>query len=117
MQVIYSASDQEYWPYSYPLHQKNTVPAWTVPLIATLVPLAFILAIATLHRIPRLEFHNVVLGLFSSVLITACVTNLVKLGVGQPSTLHLCFKRHTKAALSSGSSARQKNFLADAELL
>jgi len=82
--VIYSASDQEYWRYSYPLHQKNTVPAWMVPLIATAVPLLVILAIATLHRLPRLESHNVVLGLFSSVLITACITNLVKLGVGRP---------------------------------
>lgn len=72
---------QELWKYSYPLHQKNTVPAWTVPLIATAVPLIVIVSIAANSKLSRIEVHNTILGLFSSVLITACVTNLVKLGV------------------------------------
>lgn len=77
---------QEYWKYSYPLHQKNTVPAWTVPLIATALPLLVIAAIGAYSKLPRLEMHNVILGLFASVFITACITNLVKLGV----SLHPC---------------------------
>ena len=73
--------EQELWKYSYPLHQKNTVPAWTVPLIATVVPLLIIAAIGAYSKFSRLELHNLILGLFASVFITACITNLVKLGV------------------------------------
>lgn len=78
---IRNASVQEYWKYSYPLHQKNTVPSWTVPVIATLVPLAIILVVSLIFRPPAAENHSAILGLFSAVIITALLTNLIKLGV------------------------------------
>ena len=40
-----------------------------------------------------LHFHNVVMGPFSGVLITACVSNLVKLGATQPSALQKSLHR------------------------
>lgn len=74
-------TSQEYWRYNYPLHVNNTVPAWTVPLIATLVPLSVICLAASVRKPTRVELHNAILGLFYAVFITATVTNLTKLGV------------------------------------
>lgn len=73
---------QEYWKYSYPLHTSNTVPAWTVPVIALGIPLLVLGLLAAFLKPSRLELHNMILGLFASVFITATITNLVKLGVG-----------------------------------
>ena len=81
--MFYTKNDQEYWKYSYPLHTKNTVPAWTVPVIATGGPLLVFAVAAFFSKPARLELHNLVLGLLTAVLVTSTVTNLVKLGVSQ----------------------------------
>ena len=83
LQVFYTKNDQEYWKYSYPLHTKNTVPAWSVPVIATGGPLLVFAFAALFSKPARLELHNVILGLITAVLVTSTVTNLVKLGVSQ----------------------------------
>ena len=72
---------QEYWHYSYPLRTRNTVPSWSVPLIATLIPAAAFALHNFLVKPSRLEAHNTLLACWSAVFATALVTNLIKLGV------------------------------------
>ena len=76
-----SYSVQEWWQYSYPLKTRNTVPSWSVPLIATLVPAAAFALHNFLVKPSRLEAHNTLLACWSAVFATALVTNLIKLGV------------------------------------
>ena len=71
---------QELWRYSYP-HHKDSVPSWSVPIIALCAPILFITVYAQLWRASRLEVHNAILGGLSCVIFTALVTNLVKLAV------------------------------------
>ena len=79
-----SMQAQELWRYSYPL-RKDTVPAWSVPVISLFSPLLVILAHALIWRqTPRLEAHNAALAALSCVMTTALVTNLIKLGGGRP---------------------------------
>lgn len=72
---------QEYWHCGYPLRTRNTVPSWSVPLIATLVPAGAFALHNFLVKPTRLEAHNTLLACWSAVFATALATNLIKLGV------------------------------------
>ena len=71
---------QELWRYSYPYH-KDSVPSWSVPIIALCSPILFITLYSRIWRASRLEVHNAILGGLSCVIYTALVTNLIKLAV------------------------------------
>jgi hypothetical protein len=69
------------WRYAFPLH-KNTVPSWSVPLLALSAPaLGIVLHALLTKQASRLEVHNAVLGAWSCVITAALITNLIKLGV------------------------------------
>ncbi|CAK0784440.1 hypothetical protein CVIRNUC_007644 [Coccomyxa viridis] len=80
---IYHVDDQELWRYSYPYH-KDSVPSWSVPIIALCSPILVITLYSRIWRASRLEVHNAILGGLSCVIFTALVTNLIKLAVGRP---------------------------------
>ncbi|XP_039143199.1 lipid phosphate phosphatase 2-like [Dioscorea cayenensis subsp. rotundata] len=66
----------------YPL-KGNTVPFWAVPLIGIVLPFAIISAIYYKRR-DVYDFHNAILGLLYSVLITGVLTDAIKDAVGRP---------------------------------
>ncbi|XP_054775799.1 lipid phosphate phosphatase 2-like isoform X2 [Prosopis cineraria] len=66
----------------FPL-KDNTIPFWAVPLIAILVPLIVILVYYIIRK-DVYDFHQAILGLLDSVLITAVVTDAIKDGIGRP---------------------------------
>ncbi len=76
---------QELWRYSFPLH-KDSVPSWSVPVIALCAPAAVIIAHSYIRQTPRLEVHNAVLNALMCVITTALITNLIKLGVRRSRT-------------------------------
>lgn len=61
----------------------NTVPVWSVPLYAVILPI-FIFLIVYIRRRDVYDFHHAILGLLFSVLITAIITDAIKNGVGRP---------------------------------
>lgn len=81
---IYHAGDEETWRYSYPLHTKNTVPAWVVPVLSTFGPATVFFVWYMLYRPSRWEMHNLILGLMASVMACALITNMIKVTVGRP---------------------------------
>ena len=78
--IITETSVQELWRYSYP-HHKDSVPSWSVPIIALCSPIAVMAVYSQIWRASRLEVHNAILGGLSCVIFTALVTNLIKLAV------------------------------------
>ncbi|XP_011022565.1 PREDICTED: putative lipid phosphate phosphatase 3, chloroplastic isoform X1 [Populus euphratica] len=66
----------------YPL-KENTVPAWSVPMYAVLLPVAIFLLFYT-RRKDVYDLHHSILGLLFSVLITAVITDAIKNAVGRP---------------------------------
>ncbi|KAL9389565.1 hypothetical protein Peur_018170 [Populus x canadensis] len=66
----------------YPL-KENTVPVWTVPLYAVLLPVAVFLVVY-IRRKDVYDLHHSILGLLFSVLITAVITDAIKNAVGRP---------------------------------
>ncbi|XP_028758154.1 lipid phosphate phosphatase 2-like [Neltuma alba] len=66
----------------FPL-KDNTIPFWAVPLIAILAPLIVILVYYFIRK-DVYDFHQAILGLLYSVLITAVVTDAIKDGIGRP---------------------------------
>ena len=72
---------QETWRYSYPLHTKNTVPAWVVPTLSTCGPASIFVVWYLLWRPSRWEMHNLILGLMASVFACALITNMIKITV------------------------------------
>ncbi|EYU40818.1 hypothetical protein ABFS82_12G072000 [Erythranthe guttata] len=66
----------------YPM-KENTVPIWSVPLYAVLLPIA-IFVLYYLRRKDIYDLHNSILGLLFAVLITAVLTDSIKDGVGRP---------------------------------
>lgn len=69
--------------YSYPL-LGQTVPAWVVPPIAFLIPVAVFWA-QTAHRgRPRADVGHLVLSLGIAMLMTGAVTNCLKLAFSRP---------------------------------
>ncbi|XP_009134688.1 putative lipid phosphate phosphatase 3, chloroplastic [Brassica rapa] len=67
---------------SYPL-KSNTVPIWSVPVYAMLLPLAIFIFIYFRRR-DVYDLHHAVLGLLYSVLVTAVLTDSIKNAVGRP---------------------------------
>lgn len=66
----------------YPL-KSNTVPLWSVPVYAVLLPVIIFLIIY-LRRRCVYDLHHAVLGLLFSVLITGVITDAIKDAVGRP---------------------------------
>ncbi|XP_048140467.1 lipid phosphate phosphatase 2-like isoform X1 [Rhodamnia argentea] len=66
----------------YPL-KGNTVPFWTVPTYALLLPMV-IFVVLYLRRRDIYDLHHAVLGLLYSASATAVITNALKLAVGRP---------------------------------
>ncbi|CAN8260629.1 unnamed protein product [Cochlearia groenlandica] len=67
---------------SYPL-KSNTVPIWSVPVYAMLLPLVIFIVIYFRRR-DVYDLHHAVLGLLYSVLVTAVLTDAIKNAVGRP---------------------------------
>ncbi|XP_056842215.1 putative lipid phosphate phosphatase 3, chloroplastic isoform X1 [Raphanus sativus] len=67
---------------SYPL-KSNTVPIWSVPIYAMLLPLVIFISIYFRRR-DVYDLHHAVLGLLYSVLVTAVLTDSIKNAVGRP---------------------------------
>ena len=72
---------QETWRYNYPLHTRNTVPAWVVPVLSTCGPTSIFIAWYIIWRPSRWEMHNLMLGLMASVFACALITNMIKITV------------------------------------
>ncbi|PIA33438.1 hypothetical protein AQUCO_04100098v1 [Aquilegia coerulea] len=66
----------------YPL-KSNTVPIWSVPIIAVLLPFA-VFAVYYFYRRDVYDLHHAILGLLFSVLITGVLTDAIKDAVGRP---------------------------------
>ncbi|KAG9145935.1 hypothetical protein Leryth_025768 [Lithospermum erythrorhizon] len=66
----------------YPL-KNNTVPLWTVPVYALLLPMIIFLLIYIRRRCVY-DLHHAVLGILFSVLITGVITDSIKDAVGRP---------------------------------
>ncbi|EEF37504.1 phosphatidic acid phosphatase, putative [Ricinus communis] len=67
---------------TYPL-KPNTVPVWTVPILAGILPLA-IFFVYYCYRKDIYDFHHAMLGLLFSLLITGVITDAIKDAVGRP---------------------------------
>ncbi|XP_017222188.2 putative lipid phosphate phosphatase 3, chloroplastic isoform X1 [Daucus carota subsp. sativus] len=66
----------------YPL-KDNTVPLWTVPIYAVLLPL-IVFSLFYILRRSVYDLHHSILGLLSAVLITGVLTDSIKNAVGRP---------------------------------
>ncbi|XP_027188936.1 lipid phosphate phosphatase 1-like isoform X2 [Cicer arietinum] len=66
----------------YPM-KGNTVPAWSVPLYAVLLPITVFICFY-LRRRDVYDLHHSVLGLLFAVLITGVLTDSIKDAVGRP---------------------------------
>lgn len=66
----------------YPL-KDNTVPVWTVPIYAVLLPIVIFLFFY-LRRRDVYDLHHAILGLLFSVLVTGVITDAIKDAVGRP---------------------------------
>ncbi|XP_027926078.1 lipid phosphate phosphatase 2-like isoform X2 [Vigna unguiculata] len=66
----------------YPL-KSNTVPVWSIPIYAVLLPIVIFLVVY-IRRRDVYDLHHAVLGLLFSLLITAVITEAIKNGVGRP---------------------------------
>ena len=85
------AALQETWRYSYPLHTKNTVPAWVVPTLSTCGPASVFVVWYLICRPSRWEMHNLLLGLMASVFACALITNMIKITV-HPFSFSSCIR-------------------------
>ncbi|GAB2280031.1 Putative lipid phosphate phosphatase 3, chloroplastic [Dionaea muscipula] len=68
--------------FRYPL-KPNTVPVWSVPLYAVLLPIA-IFVLFYIRRRNVYDLHHAILGLLYAVLISAVITDAIKDAVGRP---------------------------------
>ncbi|XP_034889570.1 lipid phosphate phosphatase 2 isoform X1 [Populus alba] len=66
----------------YPLLD-NTVPVWTVPIYAVLLPVVIFLLVYFRRR-DIYDLHHAILGLLFSILVTAVITDAIKNAVGRP---------------------------------
>ncbi|KAG0561857.1 hypothetical protein KC19_9G098100 [Ceratodon purpureus] len=66
----------------YP-YKHNTVPSLAVPVIALVIPLVFISSHFCFRRNVR-DLHHAILGLLTTVALTAVITDAIKDGIGQP---------------------------------
>eukprot|EP00246_Nothoceros_aenigmaticus_P014668 TRINITY_DN5744_c0_g1_i1.p1 TRINITY_DN5744_c0_g1~~TRINITY_DN5744_c0_g1_i1.p1 ORF type:complete len:306 (+),score=25.09 TRINITY_DN5744_c0_g1_i1:329-1246(+) len=67
---------------SYPF-KSNTVPFWSVPVIALLIPVGVMSVVFCVRRNVR-DLHHAVLGLLFTIVLTAVITDAVKDAVGRP---------------------------------
>ena len=74
----------ELWRLSLP-HTANTVPSWTVPVVALAVPTAVIAALHSTRRsFDRRTAARLTLCLFGACSMTFAITNVLKVAVGRP---------------------------------
>ncbi|KAG9135544.1 hypothetical protein Leryth_022275 [Lithospermum erythrorhizon] len=66
----------------YPFND-NTVPVWSVPIYAVLLPIAIFIFIY-LRRRDVYDMHHAILGLAFAVLITGVITDSIKIATGRP---------------------------------
>nr|CAB3477858.1 unnamed protein product [Digitaria exilis] len=66
----------------YPL-KSNTVPIWTVPVVAVIVPMV-IFTIVYIRRRNVYDLHHAILGILFAALITGVLTDAIKDAVGRP---------------------------------
>ncbi|CAL1408627.1 unnamed protein product [Linum trigynum] len=66
----------------YPF-KDNTVPTWSVPLYAVLLPIVVFICFYYRRRCVY-DLHNAILGLLFSVLVTGVLTDAIKAAVGRP---------------------------------
>ncbi|XP_057436501.1 lipid phosphate phosphatase 2-like isoform X2 [Lotus japonicus] len=66
----------------YPL-KSNTVPVWSVPIYAVLLPVVIFLVVY-IRRRDIYDLHHAILGLLFSILVTAVLTDAIKDAVGRP---------------------------------
>ncbi|BBN15092.1 diacylglycerol diphosphate phosphatase / phosphatidate phosphatase [Marchantia polymorpha subsp. ruderalis] len=64
-------------------HKKNTVPVWSVPIYAVLLPILIFIGYFFKRRDVR-DLHHAILGILTAALITAVLTDSIKDGVGRP---------------------------------
>ncbi|GBG60520.1 hypothetical protein CBR_g5695 [Chara braunii] len=81
----------------YPL-KDNTIPTLVVPIFAILIPVLVIFLLVRFGHKDSTDLHHAVLGLFASVLLTAVITDIVKLYVGRlrPDFYWRCFPPGTE---------------------
>ncbi|KAF6145869.1 hypothetical protein GIB67_028864 [Kingdonia uniflora] len=66
----------------YPL-KSNTVPVWTVPIYAMMLPI-LVFTFIYFRRRDVYDLHHAILGLLFSILITGVITDAIKDAVGRP---------------------------------
>ncbi|KAL2622401.1 hypothetical protein R1flu_002606 [Riccia fluitans] len=66
----------------YPL-KRNTVPLWSVPIYAVLLPILIFLGYFVKRRNVR-DTHHAILGLLTAIFLTGVITDAIKDGVGRP---------------------------------
>ncbi|AES93626.1 lipid phosphate phosphatase-like protein [Medicago truncatula] len=66
----------------YPL-KSNTVPVWSVPILAVVLPMVIFLVVY-IRRRDIYDLHHAVLGLLFSILVTTVITDAIKDAVGRP---------------------------------
>lgn len=100
--VLYSASDNELWKYSYPL-RVNHVPAWAVPTIAVLAPCLSIAAAYLTGQITLFEAHQAAFAAITCVVTTGLMTNFIKVNVGRfrPNFVARCWPGGATPAFSA----------------
>ncbi|KAI8355763.1 phosphatidic acid phosphatase type 2/haloperoxidase, partial [Mortierella sp. GBAus27b] len=79
----------------YPYEEKETIKMWALILIAVVFPVVMILLVGLGLRKSPYDFHNGVLGLMVSILITTIFTQVIKVTVGKhrPDFLARCVPR------------------------
>ncbi|KAF9919014.1 hypothetical protein BX616_002983 [Lobosporangium transversale] len=76
----------------YPYKHEETIPVWALVLIVVVFPVVMIAIVGLGVRRSPYDFHNGILGLLLSVLLTTMVTQVVKVTVGKhrPDFLSRC---------------------------
>ncbi|KAF9400525.1 hypothetical protein BGX21_004114 [Mortierella sp. AD011] len=76
----------------FPYAEKETIPTWALALIAVVFPVVVIAVVGLGVRRSPYDFHNGILGLLVSVLLTTIFTQVIKVTVGKhrPDFLSRC---------------------------
>ncbi|GJJ75595.1 diacylglycerol diphosphate phosphatase / phosphatidate phosphatase [Entomortierella parvispora] len=76
----------------FPMKAKDTIPVWALVLIAVVFPVLMIAVVAVGVRRSIYDFHNGILGLLLSILLTTIFTQVMKVTVGKdrPDFLDRC---------------------------
>ena len=76
-----AAASQSAWEeVKYP-YRSNTVPSWTLPLLALVIPFAGVIGASKAFGLSFQEQHGACLGVLSSVAVTTLITDVIKLTV------------------------------------